>query len=168
VTLPVLNHGSVQGHEGRVGRGFGDELYGVRPMREGDDHRDIYWRKSATGGPPVLRERARETSRHVHLIVDSVYSGREPDPVWLEQLEDRIRETASLAVAHIKRGDVVHVRTTAGEGVIGNSSVGADPLLRFLALLVPTSGQQADSQANPAEDPPSSRRARTGGQGHAA
>ncbi|HWO11077.1 MAG TPA: DUF58 domain-containing protein, partial [Polyangiaceae bacterium] len=104
----------------------------------GDDHRDIYWRKSTLGRQMVLRERARETSRHVNLVLDSQYTGAEPDPAWVDQFEVRIREVASRAVAHIKRGDWVNVRTSAGECVSANSSVGADPVLRFLALLEPT------------------------------
>jgi uncharacterized protein (DUF58 family) len=136
--LPPKANGPWIGNDGRFGQGAGDEILGVRPMREGDDYRDIYWRKSTLGPQLVLRERARETSRHVNLPLDSQYSGIVPDPAWLDQFEQRIREVASRAVAHIKRGDWVNVRTSAGESVSGNGSVGADPVLRFLALLDPT------------------------------
>ena len=64
--------------------------------------------------------------------------GAAPDATWLDQFEVRIREVASRAVAHIKRGDWVNVRTTGGESVSGNGSVGADPVLRFLALIEPS------------------------------
>ena len=47
----------------------------------------------------------------------------------------RIRDVASRSVAHIKRGDTVTIKTTAGEIVRGDRSTGADRLLRFLALL---------------------------------
>jgi uncharacterized protein (DUF58 family) len=126
------------GSDGLVGVGFGDDILGVRPMREGDDQRDIYWRKSALGPQLVLRERARETSLQVHLTVDSRHPGDHPDALWLEHFETRIREVASRAVAHIKRGDWVSVKSSAGDSVVGNSAVGADPVLRFLALLEPT------------------------------
>jgi uncharacterized protein (DUF58 family) len=46
---------------------------------------------------------------------------------------------ASRAVAHLKRGDTVSVLASSGERVRANTSVGADPLLRFLALLEPSS-----------------------------
>jgi uncharacterized protein (DUF58 family) len=136
--LPPKSDGPFIGNDGRFGQGAGDEILGVRPMREGDDHRDIYWRKSTMGRQMVLRERARETSRHVNLVLDSQYPGSVPDAVWLDQFEMRIREVASRAVSHIKRGDWVNVRTSAGESVSGNGTVGADPVLRFLALLEPT------------------------------
>jgi uncharacterized protein (DUF58 family) len=135
-------------------------------MRDGDDHRDIYWRKSASGRQMVLRERARETSRQVMLSVDSEHPGATPDPTWLDQFEMRIREVASRAVAHIKRGDWVTVRTTSGESVVGNSSVGADPVLRFLALLEPTAGGDRAQSAAPGAaqggngKPPAAREAR--------
>jgi uncharacterized protein (DUF58 family) len=136
--LPAKVGGPYLGNDGRFGQGNGDEILGVRPMREGDDHRDIYWRKSTLGRQMVLRERARETSRHVNLALDSQYPGAVPDAAWLDQFEVRIREVASRAVAHIKRGDWVNVRTSSGESVAGNASVGADPVLRFLALLEPS------------------------------
>jgi uncharacterized protein (DUF58 family) len=136
--LPPKVDGPWLGNDGRFGQGGGDEILGVRPMRDGDDHRDIYWRKSTLGRQLVLRERARETSRHVNLVLDSQYAGAAPDTAWLDQFEVRIREVASRAVAHIKRGDWVNVRTTAGESVSGNGSVGADPVLRFLALVEPS------------------------------
>jgi uncharacterized protein (DUF58 family) len=135
--LPPKVDGPWLGNDGRFGQGGGDEILGVRPMRDGDDHRDIYWRKSTLGRQLVLRERARETSRHINLVLDSQYAGAAPDAAWLDQFEVRIREVASRAVAHIKRGDSVNVRTTAGESVAGNGSVGADPVLRFLALVEP-------------------------------
>jgi uncharacterized protein (DUF58 family) len=136
--LPPKADGRWMGNDGRLGLGSGDEILGVRPMREGDDHRDIYWRKSTLGRNMVLRERARETSRQVQLTLDSEHPGATPEPLWLEQFEGRIREVASRSVAHIKRGDWVNVRATSGESATGNSSVGADPVLRFLALIEPS------------------------------
>src|SRR3954451_24209978 len=93
--LPAKADGRWLGTDGRFGPGSGDEILGVRPMREGDDHRDIYWRKSTLGRNMVLRERARETSRQVNLAIDSEYSSATPDPTWLDQFEVRIREVAS-------------------------------------------------------------------------
>lgn len=133
--------GRLSGDDGRLGAGFGDDILGVRPMREGDDQRDIYWRKSALGTQLVLRERARETSHRVQLTVDARYPGSSPDAAWLENFETRIREAASRAVAHIKRGDQVSVKSSSGDVAVGNGSVGADPVLRFLALLEPAAPQ---------------------------
>jgi hypothetical protein len=108
-------------------------------MREGDDPRDIYWRKSTIGDQIILRERARETRPDIELVVDTVRPKaalRQPESdAFVQQLERRIREVASRSVAHIKRGDGMVVSTTLGDRVRGDKNLGADPILRFLALL---------------------------------
>ncbi len=137
VQLPIDHAGPRLGSNGVLGRGHGDETMGLRLMRDGDDPRDIYWRKSAGTGQPVLRERAREARRDIHYSVESTY-GAEADDEWSARFERRIRDVASRAVAHLKRGDGVTVHTTAGARVRADATVGADPVLRFLALLEPT------------------------------
>jgi uncharacterized protein (DUF58 family) len=103
-------------------------------MRQGDDPRDIYWRKSTMTDKLVLRERARETRPDVELMVDPIRP-RGADDSFAQQFERKIREIASRAVAHIKRGDGIIVGTTLGDRVRGDRNLGSDPVLRFLALL---------------------------------
>ncbi len=122
------------GGTGLSGRGSGDEVFGLRPMRDGDDPRDIYWRKSTLLDQLVLRERARETRPDVELMLE-VRRPPESGDDWLLLFERRIRDLASRAVAHLKRGDGVTIVTTAGERVRADRNVGADRLLRFLALV---------------------------------
>lgn len=135
VRLPPRLAGARPGSDGTLGRGAGTEILTVRPMRDGDDPRDIYWRKSAH--QPVLRERASETQRHVDLQLDTEVRGGAPDQAWLHRFEHRIRDVASRAVAHLRRGDSVTIRA-GSEYVRGNQGNGADPVLRFLALVEPT------------------------------
>jgi uncharacterized protein (DUF58 family) len=139
VRLPLEEPGRRAGGSTANGRGAGDETYALRPMRDGDDPRDIYWRKSTMGDLIILRERARETRPDIELCVDTTRprsATRPPDSdAFVQQLERRIREVASRAVAHIKRGDTVIVSTTVGDRVRGDKNWGADPILRFLALL---------------------------------
>jgi uncharacterized protein (DUF58 family) len=111
-------------------------------MREGDDPRDIYWRKS-TSYQMVLRERARETRRDVEYTIDCTHAGQAPSEEWSARFERRIRDIASRAVAHLKRGDGVTIRTPHGHRTYANPAVGADPVLRFLALLEPLSQERA-------------------------
>lgn len=130
--LPPDQAGRRPGGAATLSRGAGEEILGLRPMREGDDPRDIYWRKSTV--ERVLRERAREARPDVELLLEV----RKPNGAgddWNGAFERRIRETASRAVVHLKRGDAVTIVTTAGERVRADRNVGADPLLRFLALL---------------------------------
>ena len=51
--------------------------------------------------------------------------------------ERRVREIASRAVAHLKRGDGVTIRTNAGGAARADRTAGADPVLRYLALIEP-------------------------------
>ena len=152
VRLPMNLPGDRLGGSSALGRGSGDEILSLRQMREGDDPRDIYWRKSAS--QMIVRERAREVRRDVSYVIDSTHPGRVPDEDWTARFERRIRDVASRAVAHIKRGDGVTVRARSGERVRANSAVGADPVLRFLALL---EAKPANLEPEPAA--PSSRRA---------
>ncbi len=133
VQLPSNLAGDRMGGNSALGRGSGDEILSLRAMREGDDPRDIYWRKSVE--QLIVRERAREVRRDVSYVIDSIHPGRTPDEDWSARFERRIRDVASRAVAHIKRGDGVTVRARSGERVRATSAVGADPVLRFLALL---------------------------------
>ncbi|MDC3954421.1 DUF58 domain-containing protein [Polyangium jinanense] len=134
VRLPPEDRGRALGGVGTAGRGTSDETYALRPMREGDDPRDIYWRKSAITSQMVLRERARETRPDVRLVIDVVRPKGSGD-AFAQQFEKRIREVASRAVAHIKRGDGVVVATNLGEEARGDRNIGSDRILRFLALL---------------------------------
>ncbi len=155
VRLPVEQPGLRQGGDGALGRGHGDEIVGVRPMRDGDDPRDIYWRKSTIANQFVLRERARETRRDVMFSIDNLYPGKSPDEHWSTRFERRIRDVASRAVAHLKRGDAVTLTTARGEHARADATVGADPLLRFLALLqsVPADVAVPSSTQPPAPKP---------------
>lgn len=148
IRVPLLEGGK-KGLNGQVsGRGSGDDIYTVRPMREGDDPRDIYWRKSTAANAMIMRERVREARPDVELAIDNVrpdlpIGGREARSQAVQaaaegfalSFERRIREVASRAVAHIKRGDTVIVRTSSAQFVRADKNVGADPILRFLALL---------------------------------
>jgi uncharacterized protein (DUF58 family) len=83
-----------------------------------------------------MRERARETRPDVTLTLDVLRPEGAGDE-WGAAFERRIRDVASRAVAHLKRGDRVSVVTTANGAARADRTVGADPLLRYLALIEP-------------------------------
>lgn len=150
VQLPALVPGKNPGGDGSLSRGFGDDFLGLKLMRPGEDPRDIQWKKTAALGQRVLRERAREARPDVALPLDV----HRPDAAaaaqdeWDAAFERRIREIASRAVAHIKRGDAVSVLTSAGATARADRAAGADPVLRFLALVQATSyGAERPSEA---------------------
>jgi uncharacterized protein (DUF58 family) len=145
VRLPASAPGRKLGQEAVVGRGHGEDFFGVKVLRDGEHPRDVHWRKTAAIGQLVARERAREARPDITLTLD-VYKPAgmvKKSEEWDLGFERRIREIASRAIAHLKRGDSITVRTTAGEVVRVDRSSGADPVLRFLALV--------DSRPSPAE-----------------
>ncbi len=148
VQLPAPQLGRAPGTAHVVGRGHGEDFLGLKLMRAGDDPRDIHWRKSAAVGQPVMRERARETQPDVLLCLDTTRPAEAPDD-WSASFERRVREIASKAVAHLKRGDCVAVRTSSGALTRANRMLGADPLLRYLALVEPQS-QSGEPASRPA------------------
>jgi uncharacterized protein (DUF58 family) len=133
---PTPANGRFPGVDLVVARGHGEEFLGLKLMRPGEDPRDVHWRKSAAVGQMVMRERARETRPDVTLMLDTVLPEAAGDD-WLTGFERKIRDLASRAVAHVKRGDRVAVVSTGGATVRGDRTVGADPLLRYLALVEP-------------------------------
>ena len=156
VRLPPPVGGRSAGSEGVGGRGTSEEFLGLKPMRHGEDPRDIYWRKSTTG-QLVIRERAREARPDVTLPLD-VDKPAAAGTEWDVLFERRIRELASRAVAHLKRGDAVAVRTGRGISARADRLAGADPILRYLALVQaePSAPASAATATMPAAATPSS------------
>jgi uncharacterized protein (DUF58 family) len=136
VALPPVANGRAAGVETAFGRGRGEDVLGLRVLREGEDQRDVHWRKSASLGQVVGRERAREARPDVVLSLD-LSKPKNANDDWDLTFERRIRDVASRAVAHIKRGDAVAIRGPHGILVRADRTTGADPLLRFLALVEP-------------------------------
>jgi uncharacterized protein (DUF58 family) len=149
LALPPDEAGDRLGGVLTLGRGIGDETAGVRPMRDGDDPRDIFWRKSAQTSQMIVRERVREARREVNLVIDSRHPGSAPSDEFSTRFERRIREVASRAVAHLKRSDSVTLWTTAGERAASVPARGADPLLRFLALLEASPLRPTPTESSP-------------------
>jgi uncharacterized protein (DUF58 family) len=147
------------GGDGSIGRGHGEDFLGLKPMREGEDPRDIHWRKTASVGQRVMRERAREARPDVRLPLD-VFRSKDDKEEWDLAFERRVREVASRAVAHLKRGDSVTVFTSAGGSVRADRTAGADPVLRYLALVEATTapaGPRGAKRSHPPARRPTTR-----------
>src|SRR5260370_12789712 len=113
VQLPQAPAGRSPGANHVVGSGHGEEFLGLKLMRPGEDPRAIHWRKTAALGQMVMRERAREARPDVTLTLDTIRRSQvEAD--WNATFERRIRDVASRAGAHLKRGDRVAAVTTSG------------------------------------------------------
>lgn len=144
VQLPTGASGPEHGGDGSYGIGSGQDISGLRPMREGEDPRDIHWRKTAALGQPVLRERFRESRPHVVLHLDNKRDGSAGQG-WDTQFEKRISEVASRAVAYLRRGDALTLKMTSGNVLRAMPLGGADPILRYLALVEAVSPERSTS-----------------------
>lgn len=151
VRLPPPRARSIGAGARAASRGASDEQLGLKPYRPGEDLRHVHWRKTAASGQIVLREHAAEGAPDVDLELDDLcplLDRAEDDEErrrWLDQFEARIRDLGSRAVAHLARGDAIHLRTASGTRLPGNPRLGSDPILRFLALL--------DASPSPAPQP---------------
>jgi uncharacterized protein (DUF58 family) len=154
VQAPPVAATKSTGGDGSAGRGHGEDFLGLKLMRHGEDPRDIHWRKTAAVGQHVMRERAREALPEVRIPLD-VMKPQGASEDWDLALERRIRDVASRAVAHLKRGDSVTIMTNAGGTVRADRTAGADPLLRYLALVETVSRGDVAAALAPALHPPS-------------
>lgn len=135
VDLPTQTSGETREGTRAATRGMGDEILGVRLMRDGDDPRDIYWRRSTFGDQKVVMERARDVRSRVRLKLDDQFVGEAPSEERQAEFEKKVREVASLAVGYLRRGDHVTIDTTSGLRSGADPGTGGDPILRFLALI---------------------------------
>lgn len=138
VPLPVFPPHQLGLADATTRRGHGPDTLGLRAHRVEDEARDIHWRRSASFGRLVSRERAAEADRSLTLAIDE----RRPlDPaqhaLWDAAFEVAVSECASLAVASLAHGISVAVRAEGSESPRVDAGGVPDPLLRFLALLQP-------------------------------
>jgi uncharacterized protein (DUF58 family) len=119
----------------RTGRG--SEFAGsVRFYREGDEARDIHWKRTATRGELVVREHEQDASALVTLRVDNVVpAGTADESEWRERFEYSISEAATLASAYLARGVSVQVQANDSASALVAGGTAPDPIWRFLALL---------------------------------
>lgn len=119
----------------RTGRG--SEFAGsVRFYREGDEARDIHWKRTASRGELVVREHEQDTSALVTLTLgDVIPAGTEDEAAWQESFERRVSETATIAAVYLGRGVSVQVRASEARSPIVAGGNAPDPIWRFLALL---------------------------------
>jgi len=135
--------------------GRGSEFAGsVRFYREGDEARDIHWKRTASRGELVVREHEQDSSALVTLTVDNlVPSGLDDESAWRERFETSISEVATLASVYLTQGISVQVQSSSSVSALVPGGTPPDPIWRFLALLAPARA------AAPRRDPKHKRRA---------
>jgi len=124
--------------------GRGTEFAGsVRFYREGDEARDIHWKRTASRGELVVREHEQDSSALVTLTVDNLIpSGVEDEVAWLERFESSISEVATITSTYLAQGVSVQVQTSNSVSPMVAGGTAPDPIWRFLALLQPVRAQK--------------------------
>jgi uncharacterized protein (DUF58 family) len=114
--------------------GVGDELFSLRPYREGDDPRRIAWRRVAKTGRVVVRESEATQSRDIFVEL------RIGDDVDDEEIEDAIATAGSLIEDLLQDGHAVGLRTVGLLLPPSRSPRQRDACLRALATLDAVAG----------------------------
>ena len=124
--------------------GRGTEFAGsVRFYREGDEARDIHWKRTASRGELVVREHEQDSSALVTLTVDNLIpSSVEDENAWLERFETSISEVATITSTYLAQGVSVQVQTSNSVSPMVAGGTAPDPIWRFLALLQPVRAQK--------------------------
>lgn len=133
-------------------RGDGDEFYGLREYRPGDDRRKIHWKRTASRGEPVIREEERERQRTVTLHLETA-TGRDPSQRHLTTpaFEEGLRRVVGL-IETLSLGDYEVGLKTPDTAV----SSEIDGMLKALAL-----ASQVDGPARVEPPPETSASGRT-------
>ncbi len=122
------------GPRDRPRRGHGRDFHGLRPHREGDDARDIHWKRTAREGRLVTREYETEAARRVGVRLETRLEAP-PTPAVAEALERAVDLAASLVVHHHRRGYDVVLELGGRRYPVGADAHGLLAALRALALV---------------------------------
>jgi uncharacterized protein (DUF58 family) len=119
--------------------GRGSEFAGsVRFYREGDEARDIHWKRTASRGQLVVREHEQDSNSLVTLTVNNLIGPNVDDEAgWREHFETSISGVATAAGAYLTQGVSVQVQTNDSVSPLVAGGTPPDPIWRFLALLRP-------------------------------
>ena len=140
---PVALRALVEGADRASGRpGPGTEVSGLRGYRAGDEARAIHWRRTATLGRLVVRERERDAAGRLTLLVDNARPA-DADDEWERAFEHGISRAASIAAAALARNVAVEVVSRGTRSPLVLPGAPPDPIWRFLALLETVAAEDA-------------------------
>jgi uncharacterized protein (DUF58 family) len=115
------------------------DFHGLREFRTGDDPRDVHWRTSARRGRLVVRECEEETGRTVLLVLENPRPGE--DVELTKAFEAAVSLTASVALALIKKGLLVGLKTANAYVAPAAGPGQATDILEPLALIQPRAAE---------------------------
>lgn len=142
VVYPTLASAANYSHDMRLlsanttsrAAGRGAEIAGLREHRDDDEMRNVHWRRTASLGRMVVRERDREDARHLTLAIDNARPADAGDD-WSARLERVISHAASISEKALAAGSSVEIVTRSGRSALVEHGKKPDLLWHFLALI---------------------------------
>ncbi len=121
--------------------GLSSDLYGFRKYQDGDDSRFINWRLSAKTRKLLVNQYSHEENVRICIVLDNlVHSISESSR---RRFESAVTFAASLCSFFIERGYKVKFLSRNAEFPYGEGNVHLFDILRHLALIEPTTGENA-------------------------
>lgn len=114
--------------------GAGTEIAGLREYRDGDEARAVHWRRTASLGRMVVRERRHDAARRVTLLIDEARPV-DADAAWDARFEAMLSRVATAAAQSLAAGAAVEARARGGASPTVLPGQPPDPVWRFLATL---------------------------------
>jgi uncharacterized protein (DUF58 family) len=110
-------------------RGYGSQLYNLRPYRPGDDSRSIHWMTTARTSHLIVRETEAEDQRRITVVL-SLVAPKERDLLF----ERSVTFVASLLWQLTERAYPVRLVVGVEDSGLGSGSAHLLAMLRLLAL----------------------------------
>lgn len=111
------------------------DFFALREYTEGDDPRDIHWRKSARTGRMVVRQHEDQKGRNITIFLDNRQRREVLSPADKDLEERTVSLAASLAVHYIESGYTTSLVTRTGSLPPGSGQAHLTRLLHTLALV---------------------------------
>lgn len=127
--LPFLS-GLLEGMQ----KGQGENLFSIRPYREGESTRTIEWKATAKTRELMARESAREEECKFCLVLDTQSVKQDEEGRW-EEFEKAVSLAASIAAHFIDRGAEIELLTPYAHIPRGTGRDHLYRILRFLATV---------------------------------
>jgi len=118
------------------------EFHGLREYVDGDDTRDIHWRKTARVGHLMIRQHEEQAGRRIAIFLDNQQRTPRPDEETVARQERAVSQAASLAAHYTGAGYVVRLVTRTASVGPGSGQAHLTQILRALALLEFTTEQR--------------------------
>ncbi|QQR90731.1 MAG: DUF58 domain-containing protein [Myxococcales bacterium] len=115
-------------------KGSGNEVFGLREYVSGDEANRIHWRRSASLGQLVVRERQQSKQKQLLFVLDPLEPEHDAS-VWAEQFERSVSEATGLVMSGISQGQSVCLSIRGDKNYWANPTSGTEAILTLLATI---------------------------------